>query len=48
MGVDVECIKKYGMIYEGTMIIDGTKFVKELSPKIIREEIKAAFFCLLL
>ncbi|WP_300409159.1 thioredoxin-like (seleno)protein SaoT [Lagierella sp.] len=41
-GKDVESLKKYGMVFQGTMIINETKKVTRLSLKNIKEEISKA------
>ena len=41
-GKDVESLKKYGMVFQGTMIINEKKKVTRLSVKNIRKEIAQA------
>ena len=42
VGKDVDYIKKYGMIFTGTMIINENKRVTRLSRKNIENEIRMA------
>lgn len=41
-GKDMEALKKYGMVFQGTMIINEKKKVTRLSVKNIRNEIAQA------
>lgn len=41
-GKDMEALKKYGMVFQGTMIINEKKKVTRLSIKNIRNEISQA------
>lgn len=41
-GKDMEALRKYGMVFQGTMIINEKKKVTKLSIKSIRNEIAQA------
>ncbi len=41
-GKDFDYIKKYGVIFKGTMIINGKKKIDRISKDIIEKEIKEA------